>query len=431
MATSIVPLAAEVGTELCRVKMEGGSLGGYRCEILTENLSEREGAIYKCPICEGIMKDGSITTKREQMCACCLREGEQSFCDSPVRSTILSLKCNCPLSKRGCDWLGMLESVENHLTTCGHVYASCELMCGMVLTRDEMGRHVKQECSQREEACLHCSGVHKVCDMTEHVKVCGKVEVMCELGCGTCVRRESISSHKENECSEEIVVCPYEKYRCEVVGLKRRELKQHLEESRMLHMEMKLIAMEEQTEHKISTLREKVDVLVASNDSLKDLIAVLEYQMKIKDEEIEFLTEICVEQTQLRNLGIMKWNINKILQYFKPNMIFSYPKLYLITGFTFYLKHHTDALKFYLTIFISHVLEYDSLKWPLRAVFITRIICYKNIEDSLKIKSPIIEIQKGELIRDKIIGSIPLSTDLKDFIRSDSLDLEITVYILN
>ena len=140
-ATSIVPLAAEVGDELCRVKLQEGSLGGYKREILTEKLTEREVAIYKCPRCEGIMKDGSISDKGEQFCACCFKEGEEAHCDAPVRNTILSLKCCCPLSNRGCDWMGKLESVENHLSTCGRMYALCELMCDVVSTRDEMKIH--------------------------------------------------------------------------------------------------------------------------------------------------------------------------------------------------------------------------------------------------------------------------------------------------
>ena len=75
MATrTSVPLEPETGTELCRVKLEGGSLGGYRSEILTENLSEREGAIYKCTRCNGIMKDASISNIGEQLCGFCKRE---------------------------------------------------------------------------------------------------------------------------------------------------------------------------------------------------------------------------------------------------------------------------------------------------------------------------------------------------------------------
>ena len=158
--------------------------------------------------------------------------------------------------------------MENHLTTCGHVYESCQLLCGVVTTRDEMGRHVREECSQREEACLHCSGVHKVCEMVEHVKVCGKVFVLCELGCGTRVRRENILFHRESESSEKSVVCPYEKYRCEVVELKRRELKKHLEDNRSLHTELKLNAMEEN----LYISAKKIEFLEKENETLKKVV---------------------------------------------------------------------------------------------------------------------------------------------------------------
>ena len=75
MATrTTVPLEPETGTELCRVKLEGGSLGGYRSDILTENLSEREGAVYECTKCNGIMKNASLGKAGEQLCSCCLKE---------------------------------------------------------------------------------------------------------------------------------------------------------------------------------------------------------------------------------------------------------------------------------------------------------------------------------------------------------------------
>ena len=194
---SPVGLLAEVGAELCRVKRRGGLLGGYKCDILTENLSERELSTYMCPRCEGIMKDSSISSKEEQLCACCIGEDEKLQCNAPIYSTILSLKCSCPLIKRGCDWLGTVESVENHLDTCGHVYVACELMCGEVLARNKMRRHSRKECPLREKACPHCSEMYTVCEMAEHVKACGMVKMKCELGCGTRASREYAVSQKE------------------------------------------------------------------------------------------------------------------------------------------------------------------------------------------------------------------------------------------
>ena len=443
MATSVVPLVAEVGTELGRVKLEGGLLGGYRCEILTENLTEREAAMFKCPRCEGIMKEGSMSNKGEQLCVCCFREGEQPLCDSPVRNTILSLKCSCPLFKRGCEWLGRLENVENHLTTCGQVYVSCELRCGVVSTRDEMRRHVKEECLQRKEACFHCSEVYKVCEIVEHVEVCEKVEVMCELGCGTCVPRESILYHRESECSEETVVCPYEKYKCGVVGLKRRELKQHLEESRMLHFELKLEQTElklektelklEQTELKHNKIEEQtrldINTMGETVKSLQNQIIVLESRMKIKDAEMGFLKEtVGVREEKV------KCSIENILNLFSSNEICSYMFLpfctFVVAGYQFHLKHANDLLNFRIFCYISKGENHDSLRWPLKAMFITRVICHRNDKHSLIQKSPIIEYQKKEFYSDRRICSIPRSTNLKDFIRSDNLDLEFTICLL-
>ena len=209
--------------------------------------------------------------------------------------------------------------MENHLATCGHLYESCQLLCGVVTTRDEMGRHVREECFKREEACCTVRECiqHKVCEMVEHVKVCGKVEVLCELGCGTRVRRESILFHRESECSEESVVCPYEKYRCEVVGLKRRELKQHLEENWRAYTELKLTALEEKLE--------------TSNLELKA-------EIEIKSKEIDSLFELF----PIRHEDKVKWIMNEFYTKFKPNIIGDLSFYYSVAGYLFKLVCSTD-----------------------------------------------------------------------------------------
>ena len=425
-ARTSVPLEPETGTELCRVKLEGGSLGGYRSDILTENLSERESTMLKCSVCNGIMKDASISNIGEQLCGCCKRENELINPHAEfLRNTILSLKCACPLSKRGCEWLGRLEIVENHLTTCGHVYESCQLLCGVVTTRDEMGRHVREECSQREEACLHCSGVHKVCEMVEHVKVCGKVFVLCELGCGTRVRRESILFHLSSVCSEESVVCPYEKYRCEVVGLKRRELKQHLEENRCLHTELKFNVMEENFE----IFAKKIEFLEKENETFKKECNTLKKENETFKKENESFQGIFV-----RHKSQVKWTVKEIIEKFKPNHGSRCSDIYDVAGYRFVLRHHTDSLNFIIEFWPQNGDNYNSLEWPFKAIFITKLICHTNTKDSLIFQSPVIVIQRNEFttypIISKPIALIPLSTYLKDFTKSCNLDLEITVQIL-
>ena len=53
------PTGGEIDKErnLCRVETKDGSYGGYKEEILTENLSDRDNALLVCEICEGIMRE--------------------------------------------------------------------------------------------------------------------------------------------------------------------------------------------------------------------------------------------------------------------------------------------------------------------------------------------------------------------------------------
>ena len=376
---------AEVDTELCRVKQQGGSLGGYKREILTEDLSEREVKTFRCGVCEGIMKDGSISSKGEQLCACCIKGGKKSHYNAPIRDTILSLKCRCPLSTRGCDWLGTLENIENHLTTCGHVSVTCELKCKMVLKRNEMLEHVLEKCPLRKIACLHCTGKYKACEMEEHVKVCKKVEMLCELGCGVLVCRENIVSHREKDCPEEIVKCPYKKYKCEV-ELKRRELEQHLETNRMLHMELKL--------------------------------EMLENQLTAKDKEIQFLKR----EVQIRQEVTIKWKINI------PNDEIKYTKNLSLAGYHFSLGHQTDGKKSTIYFYPIKSPGHDILDWPLRVMFQTKYTDNRRRE----LISPMIEIQKEDCgffsSYKKEICSIP-TDHLMDPLHG-TLNLEVTIRIL-
>ena len=48
-------LQPEIGRELCLVKVENCGYRGYKRNILTENLSERENTMFVCIRCQGIM----------------------------------------------------------------------------------------------------------------------------------------------------------------------------------------------------------------------------------------------------------------------------------------------------------------------------------------------------------------------------------------
>ena len=70
MAAKLVNnLLPETGRELCRVRGEEGECLGYRQDILTEVLSDRDKALLVCPRCQGILKEASTSSNGEQLCS--------------------------------------------------------------------------------------------------------------------------------------------------------------------------------------------------------------------------------------------------------------------------------------------------------------------------------------------------------------------------
>ena len=221
----VTVLIEEKGRYLCRVSKYEVKYGGYRIDILTENLNERDKVGFICTVCEGIMKEACISPSGEQFCSCCryyIRESP----DVSVRKMINSLKCSCPLIERGCEWLGTLKDCENHLDTCDYVYVSCKLMCGVVLRRNELEKHERETCSQRVVKCDYCNMRMISGELTKHLGKCPKIKVSCNL-CGEVMSSEDMERHLKHDCGMEQETC---QLGCGVTQT-RNELKIHAKDT--------------------------------------------------------------------------------------------------------------------------------------------------------------------------------------------------------
>ena len=190
-------LQPEIGRELCLVIGKNGEFLGYKRDILIENLSERDNKMFVCIRCQGIIRKICISSGGEQQfCSCCKKEDENTHSNLQMDNMVLSFKCSCPLIARGCGWLGALGSCQDHLDTCGYVYETCKLGCGVEMTRDELKIPVTDTCVQREIPCKHCGVNFKSCDITNHLVLCPKMKVSCELGCGVIMCHEDMTQHR-------------------------------------------------------------------------------------------------------------------------------------------------------------------------------------------------------------------------------------------
>ena len=205
MAARNEDLELETGRYLCRVR-KGNKRKGYRKDILTDNLSERD-TVFFCIRCQGMMREACLSSDGEQLCSCCKKEGEQTNPNLHVSNMILSFKCSCPLMVRGCGWLGTLGNCEDHLDTCGYVYETCEIGCGVVQQRNELDVHEMEKCPQRIVECKHCNNEFKSCELHTHLDKCPKMEVSCELKYGKIMCREDMTQHLKQDCGLMVEMC--------------------------------------------------------------------------------------------------------------------------------------------------------------------------------------------------------------------------------
>ena len=283
----------EIGRNLCRISLRKEGHGGYKEDFLTENLSKREKTILMCKTCDGLMKDACISNSGESYCSACERNPNSKTKQIPnlaVREMINLLKCSCPLSERGCKWLGSLEDCENHLDTCGYVYETCELECGVVLRRDELRIHEKEKCLNRIVKCEHCMKDFKSCELNEHLEKCPKLRVPCEL-CSVETRRDAMTKHLSDDCKEKEIECPFVKYKC-LTRIKRKDIDKHLEENETKHLGLKLTAMEDL----ITKQSEKIDK--QSDQINKQSVEISKQSVEINKQSVEIRKQ-SEENTQL------------------------------------------------------------------------------------------------------------------------------------
>ena len=121
--------------------------GGYKKELVTQNLTVMEESLVVCSVCRGIMHETcSIRGGLAQVCESCVGE-EDSHQVAPVRSIISKIVCKCALSERGCDWEGTLEWLVEHMKECNEFVVQCPYIkygCKEECKRGKLEEHRKE-----------------------------------------------------------------------------------------------------------------------------------------------------------------------------------------------------------------------------------------------------------------------------------------------
>ena len=136
---------------------------------------------------------------------------------------ILSLKALCDNASSGCDWVGELPSLDEHLASCDFSLLPCPNKCHnwskvVELLHRDIDKHTKEECPRHQYRCPHCQEEGEYQEMrTKHLKICSTLEVPCpKRRCKAHIRRCDLPKHCE-ECLFDKVPCKYSILGCDEV----------------------------------------------------------------------------------------------------------------------------------------------------------------------------------------------------------------------
>ena len=383
-----------------------GALGG--CE---EHLDTCGYVLETCKLrCGVVLQRDELKVHEKEKCPqriveCMHCSREMKSCELATHLEMcpkMEVSCELKCGKRLCR-----ENIPQHLKQeCGMVVETCKLGCEVEMTRDELKIHVTETCVHRFIPCDHCKKDFKFCDMTHHLEKCPKMEVSCELECGVVMCREDVTQHVEQDCVEKEIECPFVKYKC--VGLmKRKNLRNHLDEKRIEHLELKMDTMQEcMLEESAKQIKLKVKI-----SEQGATIETMSHEMKSLIKEVEILTYL------LKAIKLV-WRITEVPEVGYDRRI---RKQFQIAGYNleFCFLDYSDNLQIRVSpqtespIYLPKGLNYDKLKWPFKAEFVTHLSSQSNPGNIKKFKSEVFEsicltspssFPKGEFLKYFING---------------------------
>ena len=239
------------------------------CKIC--HLPSREPHLSVCcghTFCNSCLKNAKKSTVLSDACPMCRTEQFTTVPNKQNERAVLSLHVLCTNIKRGCNWIGEVGNITNHLRNssgCKFEVVCCQNNCGKTFERQFLSGHVEKECPRRPTKCEYChiEGEYQFIEGS-HKRQCYKHPVPCPNKCEIKnVPSEHLKEHRK-VCPLEIVQCQYHNVGCKA-EMARKDLVKHDEEKTNEHLLlMKSILIETQqkltdTEQRLASAELKLE----------------------------------------------------------------------------------------------------------------------------------------------------------------------------
>ena len=214
-------------------------------------------------------------------CPLCNKWGIEFFPDKHLERLISQRKVYCLLRNDGCDWIGELCKVTDHVDfardnddemSCQYFPVACDY-CTEYVRRRDMDAH-KKHCLNRPSRCEYCHSRVRYDQLKIHYETCQDCPAVCpNVQCSKPMKAWKLNSHLD-KCPWSPLTCEYQHAGCDKIIL-RKDMESHIRRNALRHMDLvkeKLSKLEEEVK-----TRGKVSFLVIS-DLPKD--ALSEHKLK-------------------------------------------------------------------------------------------------------------------------------------------------------
>ena len=178
-------------------------------------------------------------------CPLCKEKPLKTTDDKFFRRKVRQLKVRCSNKSSGCEWVGELGELDNHLKPglvegqCDFVDVQCPLECGGHIKRCSLAKHKSNECNKRPFSCQYCDykATHEKV-VNDHWPKCQRYPKVCPNKCSTAeIERRFLKRHLQEECPLEKIPCKFAFAGCRET-VERKSMQNHLEKSKDEHLEM-------------------------------------------------------------------------------------------------------------------------------------------------------------------------------------------------
>lgn len=211
---------------------------------------------------------------------------------------------HCLNKEKGCDWVNKLENLDQHLQfVCKKQPVKClNIGCDGKILKENLENHLKN-CDFRTIECPDCSINIPYILQSNHTNECTKYKINCPGGCGELIQRQNVDKHLKQECNNGDVECQYKSYGCNSI-IRRKDINEHYKNNSPNHNILVLKFLEnfqiangervKKIENYILDLTEKINKLDNKVISIENEVCLNRKKKRLtknSEEEVKFESE--------------------------------------------------------------------------------------------------------------------------------------------